>query len=255
MPLALPRSARLLAAGALCAVGAPLLLAGPASAHVTVNSASAAKGGFAKLAFRVPTESETASTTKVEVTFPAGQPLAFVSVRPNGAWVPTVEKAKLATPIKTEGGEVTEAVSKITWTGGSIKPGEFDEFEVSAGPLPTTVDELVFKAVQTYSDGSVVRWIDEETPGGAEPEHPAPTLHLTAASASGDHHDAAATPETTKAGTTVSAEAASATHAEGGHDSEGLAIAGVVLGGTGLVLGAAGLAVASTTRKRLGDEG
>ena len=37
----------------------------PASAHVTVNPNEAAKGGFAELSFRVPTESATASTVKV----------------------------------------------------------------------------------------------------------------------------------------------------------------------------------------------
>jgi hypothetical protein len=76
-----------------------------------------------------------------------------------------------------------EAVSSITWTAEGptgIKPGEFDEFAISLGPLPTEGDELVFKAVQTYSDGEVVRWIDEAT-GDEEVERPAPIVTLTAA--------------------------------------------------------------------------
>jgi uncharacterized protein YcnI len=170
------------AALALLAVAAAAL---PASAHVTVNPSTATKGGFAKLSFRVPTEKDDAGTTRLEVTFPAEHPLAFVSVRPHPGWTYSVTKARLATPITSDDGTVTEAVSKITWTGGTIGPGQFDEFDVSVGPLPKDADEVVFKAVQGYSDGSVVRWIDLATPGGAEPAHPAPVLHLVdAASAS-----------------------------------------------------------------------
>jgi periplasmic copper chaperone A len=49
---------------------------------------------------------------------------------------------------------VTEAVSEIDWTSttGAIKPGEFDDFRLSVCPLPQA-DEMIFKAVQHYSDG------------------------------------------------------------------------------------------------------
>jgi Domain of unkown function (DUF1775) len=52
---------------------------------------------------------------------------------------------------------------------------------VFAGPLPTNVGQLEFKALQTYSDGDVVQWIEPTVKGGAEPEHPAPVLKLTKA--------------------------------------------------------------------------
>lgn len=162
---------------------AAIALGGAASAHVTVNPSTATQGGFAKLTFRVPTEREVA-TTKLEVAFPVEQPLAFVSVKPHAGWSYQVTKAKLATPITVFGEQLTEAVSRITWTaasGNGIKPGEFDEFDVSVGPLPT-VDSMVFKALQTYADGEVVRWIDLRTSGAADPEHPAPVLSLAAAS-------------------------------------------------------------------------
>jgi periplasmic copper chaperone A len=166
------------------AIAGLVLLAGPASAHVTVNPREAQQGGYAKLTFRVPTESDTLSTTKVEVQLPTDHPLASVSVRPHPGWTYRVEKAKLATPVTTDDGQVTEAVSTITWTAAAdaaIKPGEFDEFDVSVGPLPKAAS-LTFKALQTYSDGSVVRWIDESAAGQPEAEHPAPVLTLTPAS-------------------------------------------------------------------------
>jgi uncharacterized protein YcnI len=172
-------SLRLLTAGALttAALG---LLAGPAAAHVTVPG-TATQGGFGAITFRVPTERPNAATTRLEVTFPADQPLAFLSVKPHPGWTYKVEKAKLAEPVDVEGEQVTEAVSKITWTAGAaaaaIHPGEYDEFSVSGGLLPKA-DQMVFKAVQTYDNGEVVRWIEQAAAGAAEPEHPAPVLKL-----------------------------------------------------------------------------
>lgn len=164
------------------AIGA-LAAAVPASAHVTVNAATAVQGGYAKLAFRVPNEKATAKTVKLEVVLPADAPIANVSIKPVPGWTAVVEKAKLATPIQVHGSDVTEAPSKITWTaqsGAEIGSGQFQEFEVSAGPLPK-VDKLVFKALQTYSDGDVVRWIEV---GDGDLDKPAPVLKLTAPAAS-----------------------------------------------------------------------
>jgi periplasmic copper chaperone A len=195
---------RLLGGAAVAAV-AIVASAGAASAHVSVNPDTATQGGFTKLTFRVPNETDTASTTKVSVSFPADQPLGSVSVKPHPGWTSTVTKTKLTPPIKTDDGEVTEAVSAVTWTAASadsaIKPGEFDEFDVSAGPLPEA-ESMQFKALQTYSDGEVVRWIDPANADGSEPEHPAPTLALTPATAEGTGHggtEPAAEPSATTA--------------------------------------------------------
>jgi uncharacterized protein YcnI len=225
------RPARLLAA-----VVVLMAMAAPALAHVSVNPSSAAKGSFAKLTFRVPNERDDASTAKVEVFLPTDQPIVNVSVKPTPGWTVAVEKSKLPTPLKTDDGDtVTEAVSHITWSGGTIKPGEFQEFDVSVGPLPDKADNLVFKAIQTYSSGEVVRWIEEAAAGASEPEHPAPVLTLTAAT--GDHHDA---------GSESASEGASG---GGSSSSDGTARA---LGGAGLVLGLVGAlaAVAALTRGR-----
>ena len=226
------RTTRLSAA---LAGGAVLLLAGSASAHVTVNAPGATQGGFAKLTFRVPTEKDV-PTTKLEIAFPADSPLAFASVKPHAGWTYKVVKAKLATPIKSDDGDVTEAVSTITWTAdnGGIKPGEFDEFEVSAGPLPEK-DTMTFKALQTYSDGSVVRWIE----AGADSEHPAPVLTLAAASDSSRHgSDPSATPSASASATpTVTATAETE-----GDDNDPLGIAGLVVGGLGLLVALVALA-------------
>jgi periplasmic copper chaperone A len=172
------------------AAGLPVLLvAAAASAHVTVSSDDASQGGYAKLTFRVPNETDDTDTTKVQVFFPQSQPLASVSIQPVPGWSHQVRTTKLATPISSDDGQVTEAVSEVTWTADSkatsIKPGEFQEFDISAGPLPKA-PAMVFKTLQTYSDGTIVRWIDATPAGGPEPEHPAPTLTLSAATSATD---------------------------------------------------------------------
>jgi uncharacterized protein YcnI len=168
---------------AAAALALSAVFAGPAAAHVTVQPGTATQGGFTAVSFRVPTERADAGTTRLAVTFPTEQPLASARVKPHPGWSYRLQKAKLATPLETEGGAVTEAVRTITWTadgaGSAIKPGEFDEFTISLGPLPKT-EQMVFRVVQTYSDGEVVRWIEQASPGAEEPEHPAPVLKLTA---------------------------------------------------------------------------
>ena len=121
-----------------------------------------------------------------------------------------------------------EAVTRVGWkaTNGGLKPGEFDVFSVSAGPLPTGVTSITLPAVQTYSDGSVVRWIEPQVTGGPAPDHPAPVLTLTSAGTPG----APATPGTSASSTSSSDGTARA-----------LGIVGIVLGALGLGVG--GLAV------------
>jgi uncharacterized protein YcnI len=210
-----------------------LAIAGPASAHVTVNPNTAAQGAYTKVSFRVPTESDTASTTKVQVNLPTDTPIASVSTKPVVGWTVATVKSKLATPIKSDDGDITEAVTQITWTaskGVEIKPGQFQEFDVSLGPLPSA-GQIVFKALQTYSDGNIVRWIDEPATDGSEPDHPAPVLKLTPAAGPG-------APAAAPATTTV-AQTSAAAPAENGNSGLGWGIAALVVAVIALLLGIA----------------
>ncbi|MBF9070829.1 YcnI family copper-binding membrane protein [Streptacidiphilus fuscans] len=227
------RSARVAVPAALAAAGV-LLLAVPASAHVTVQPGSAAAGAADQVfAFRVPNESDTASTVKVDVFFPTDHPIASALVEQVPGWTATVQTAKLTTPIQTDDGPVTNAVSEITWTGGKIAPGQYQDFTVDFGQLPTDTKQLSFKTLQTYSDGTIVRWIDTPAAAGQpEPAHPAPTLNLTTASS--DSTGGAASGST--GGTTQTA--ASTTSGSGSATDT----AARVLAGVGLVVGVAGVA-------------
>ncbi|MGW2962819.1 YcnI family copper-binding membrane protein [Streptomyces sp. NPDC001220] len=204
-----------------------LAAAGVASAHVTVHPESYAKGATdGVLTFRVPNEENTASTTKVQVFLPTDHPVLGVLVSPRDGWTAKVTTTKLKTPVKTDDGTITEAASEITWTGGKIGAGQFEDFDVAFGQLPEDTGQLAFKTLQTYSDGKVVRWIEEAQSGGEEPENPAPTLKLTA----GDDATASTAPATqssAKATTTASADAGDST-------ARGLGIAGLIVGALGL---------------------
>ncbi len=203
---------RRLLAGAVLAGGLLVATAVPALAHVTVHSDDASKGGFAEISFRVPTERDDASTVKVDVQLPTDHPIASVSTKPIPGWTAAVTTTPLAQPITTDDGQVTQAVSEIVWTadpGGGIKPGEFEDFVISAGPLPDDVDSLRFPTIQTYSDGQQVAWIENAPPGGPEPDHPTPVLALTAAtgdaassSAPSSAPQVAATPDSSQKSTT-----------------------------------------------------
>ena len=94
-----------------------------------------------------------------------------------------MQTVTLAKPVVTDDGSFSAAVSEVTWRGGQILPGQYQDFSVSADPLPAGVGQLAFKAIQTYSNGDVVRWIDLPQPGQPAPEHPAPVLTLTPAGA------------------------------------------------------------------------
>ncbi|MCX5141543.1 MULTISPECIES: YcnI family protein [unclassified Streptomyces] len=217
-----------------------LILAGTASAHVSVQpQGEAAKGGYAVINFKVPNERDDASTTKLEVNFPTDHPLASVMPQPVPGWKIDVTKSKLAKPLDMHGKKINEAVSKVTWTadGGKIEPGRFQQFPLSVGQLPEDADQLVFKAIQTYDNKEVVRWIEEPKDGAEEPESPAPVLKLTAAA--DDAHGATAASGSGAADKDAAAKDKQTTASASSSSSDTTAR---VLGIVGIVIGVAGVA-------------
>ncbi|MFH9394156.1 YcnI family protein [Streptomyces sp. NPDC017556] len=222
-----------------------LLIAGPAAAHVSVQPVGeAAKGGYATLNFKVPNERDQASTVKLEVNFPADHPLSSVTPQAVPGWKIDIAKSKLDKPLEVHGKKITEAVSKVTWTAdeGEIAPGYFQQFPVSVGALPEDADQLVFKAIQTYDNKEVVRWIEEPTAGGEEPASPAPVLKLTAAAEDG--HGGAAdgagkTDDPKAADADASAKVSSTAASSSSSDTTArtLGIIGIVIGIGGIAFG------------------
>ncbi|MEV5837966.1 YcnI family protein [Nocardia sp. NPDC052112] len=198
---------------AVAAAGFVLLAGGTASAHVTADAPGATQGDYSVITFKVPTESETANTTALTVALPN---LKSARTEPIPGWSSKVDRNDKA-----------EATS-VTWTAdpGSpgVRPGQFQRFVLSVGPLPTQ-DQVSFPATQTYSDGKVVTWDQPMGADGSEPEHPAPTLTLAAATGNGHdgHH----------VGSSAAAE-------EKSKDTDNTAR---WLGGIGLALGLLGVAL------------
>ena len=226
---------RALRAGVLSLVagGALLAAATPALAHVTAQPAQAEQGDYAVIALRVPTESDTAGTVKLQVTLPTDTPISSVRTTPRPGWTATLTKVPLNPPVERNGRTLTEAINTVTWTadpGTRIGPGEFADFPLSLGPLPE-VDRLVLPAVQTYDDGEVVAWDQAPTPDGAEPERPAPAVSLSPA----------AVPPGEPAAAPVAAVQPSVPAAAGDPTARWLGGAGLLLGALGLGLGAGSL--------------
>jgi uncharacterized protein YcnI len=169
---------------AFVAVVGLTLFATSASAHVTVYPSSLPKGSTDVLVgFLVPNESTTgASTTKLEIDLPTATPLIGATAEAIPGWTASVTSTTLPSPVTTDDGPISQVVSTITWTAGTgfgIGTDQFMLFNVLVGQLPSKPSKLVFKAIQTYSDGTVVSWIEPIVKGTPEPEHPTPLLRLT----------------------------------------------------------------------------
>ncbi|HEX7279061.1 MAG TPA: YcnI family protein [Solirubrobacterales bacterium] len=201
-----------------------LMAPASAGAHVTLQPSEAAAGDFTVLDVRVPNERDDSATTKVDVQFPPG--FIFASYQPVPGWSVNVKMEKLAKPITSHGEEITEQVAQMTWTadstGSAIQPGQFLDFPISVQIPGKAGDTLTFKALQTYDDGEVVRWI-----GAPDADEPAPQVTVT----EGDEEHAAAAADHD--------EAESDDSDDGG---DGLAIAALILGILALLLGGAALA-------------
>jgi uncharacterized protein YcnI len=230
-------------AGLLLALAAPLA----ASAHVTVSPNTASAGSYALVTLKVPNESATAVTDRLELELPTDTPFSSVSYVPVSGWDAELVRETLPEPVTVGGNEVTEAVTSIVWTaqpGFEVASGQLQLFPVSLGPVPE-VDKIVFVAHQGYSDGTVVSWSDTEE--GAE--HPAPTLYVNAAPAS-DHHGAgdAGGHEGDDPTAGDGEQSDTADDAAGASASTDAVARGIGIGG--LVVGAVGIAIAAVALRR-----
>ena len=87
---------RALRLGTVLAVAATatVLGAAPAFAHVTAQPGDAAQGSYSVVSLRVPNESDSAGTVKLEVTLPADHPLG--SVRTTPPWALRIRSSSAA---------------------------------------------------------------------------------------------------------------------------------------------------------------
>lgn len=239
----------------LTIAGAGILLApaATAQAHVSLHPNAIPAGSYVTTSIRVPDEESAASTTSVRVKLPAGV-LSALGEAPAG-WTFREKTQKLAKPIRTDDGLVTSTVTEVDWTGGRIRPDGVTSFPLTLS-IPDSAksgDVLSFPTLQTYSTGKVVRWI-----GGPADDTPAPTVDITPAGGplldvtGGDAGPPAKLPASLLGGggrantTAGAATPAPAVTKVVERQGKGLAIAALVVGALGLLVGG----VALTTRRK-----
>lgn len=236
-----------LAAASAAAVAVSLTVtAGPAAAHVGTSHDSVPAGSTIALGLTVGHGCDDSPTREVAVQIPEGIFNATPFAHPG--WTVTSERETLAEPVTgPHGDELTERVSVITFTanaGNELPDGVRDTFTVNLTAPETPGETLFFKTIQTCIDGAT-SWIEEYDGTGDEPEHPAPSVTVTEAEAEDDHGSGSAGEEATAEETAgePAPDAETAPDADASSDSgNGLAIAGIVLGGLGLATGGAALA-------------
>ena len=149
-----------------------------ASARVTVVPGSVKGGGTETFAVRLSNEQSDLVTTRLELTFPTDVVIPLVKVAPVRKWKVKVTMRQVDPPVTLDGEEVDEAVESIVWTGGEVAPKQFEQFLVTAGPLPAEGGRLMLAAAQGYEDGSVDRWTEPARQGWPG----APTIAITPSS-------------------------------------------------------------------------
>ena len=130
------------------------LLAAPAWAHVSVKVDNPAPEAFAKYTVRVPNEADDAETVKVEVQLPDGYD--EIRYQPLAGW------------------DISVADGTLIIEGGELAPGTFQEFGFST-QNPAEEGDVTFPAIQTYSNGDVVRWV-----GDPDSDKPAAVVAISA---------------------------------------------------------------------------
>lgn len=246
---------RTLKTAAAASMTAGLLAAGAAaaSAHVTVDPSKTAEGGFTKLTFSVPNESETAKTNRLEVKLPTGTPLTSVSVKPIDGWKAQVVTTALPKPVEIDGATVTKAPTSVIWTADTahqIGQNEFQTFTISVGRLPAAGTTVTLPAAQGYTDGTTVNWADTEDAGhdhAAASASPSPSASAPAA-AEKEHHPAPAF--VTTAAEATAAETSTTDAAPAASTAPAASSGGETAGWFGLVAGVLGLAAGATALVR-----
>ncbi|MEI8335434.1 MAG: DUF1775 domain-containing protein [Actinomycetes bacterium] len=149
-----------------------------AFAHSEISPASTPAGAETALTLKLENERSSASTVKVEMFFPDGQEIVVTKVPDVGEWSGAPQGGPGGGP-----GALGDPAPGITWQRASGTPSDNPSLTFSL-VLPDRAGTIQMAVLQTYSDGTVDRWIDPWPAGQPEPESPGPRLTLTAVQAS-----------------------------------------------------------------------
>jgi uncharacterized protein YcnI len=228
-----------------------------ADAHVSVSADTTAAGAYALLTFGVPHGCDGSATTKIAIKIPDQVTSVTPTVNPN--WDVQKVTAAVNPPITdSDGDRITERVDQIVYTAKAPLAADLRDALVLSVRIPDAAGQtLSFPVIQTCEVGETA-WIEQPVAGQPEPAHPAPSIEVTAATGDGHHGagaagaDAASAEQSAPASATETAAAPTSsaqvatTAADSGSGANGVAIAGLVAGVIGIVVG--GLALVRTRR-------
>lgn len=220
------------AAATLLLIGTPAHAAGLRPTHVKIDGTAQA-GTTSTIAFRAPNESDDgAAVTSLTIDVPADALITSVSPLYKDGWDVKIVSSDLNPPVTHGNIQLKSDITEIVWTatGGGIPPQTYDTFTVRIG-IPDA-GTLALPAHQGYSDGTVVDWDEPTNADGTEPAHPAPTIDVASAVDS----------------TGAPIDAATDTASPGRSGSDGLGIAGLIVGALGLVVAIGALVIAGRRR-------
>jgi uncharacterized protein YcnI len=231
---------KLVTVGAII-TGVVALMAGPAFAHVEIErDGDVSNEGLVVAILKVPNEETDAGTNKIALVFPATPGLTTAQPQLIDGWTFNVEK------------DAAGNVTQVVWTGGPLTGDAEIELPLTIGTIPDGTATVDFKALQTYDNGTEVRWIEPTPAGGEEPEHPAPVLTVTGDAP--EDHDEAATTDT--GGGVANADDHTATTTSEEHsDDDGMSTGVIIAIVVGVVIVLALLAwVLSRSRRDMGSK-
>jgi uncharacterized protein YcnI len=171
-----------------------LVAGGIASAHVDPDPLAMEAGTTGEVAFTIEHGCDGSPTTDLKFEVPDG--------------------VTGVTPVDKDGWTATVSGNVLEFKGGPLAADQEDQFAITM-TAPAEAGEARFPVIQTCEQGELA-WIEIPAEGAAEPEHPAPTLKITAgpptaedlASEEEASADAEATPDTAApTATTVAAPA------------------------------------------------
>lgn len=161
-----------------------LAASGSALAHVTLETPTAASGGYYKGVLKIGHGCNGSPTTAISVEMPEG--LRLAQPMPKAGWEVEVSKSAVK-PFDNYGRKVSEDVSRITWKGGKLPSNFYDEFVFQA-KIAAQPGKLYFKVKQLCEQGET-NWADIPAPGQDAHDLKSPAAELTVtAGAAGHHH-------------------------------------------------------------------
>jgi uncharacterized protein YcnI len=150
----------------------------PASAHVMLTTNMASWGAYYEAVLRVPHGCDGAATTGLKVKIPEG----VIAVKPKimPGWTISTGSNAYAHTYTLHGKKVSEGVTSITWSGGTVPDDRFEEFAFLVKlPDDKEIMRIYFPVTQICGD-TKVEWNEIAKMGENMHalKHPAPYLDL-----------------------------------------------------------------------------